>query len=76
MGVPAARGHGVMEVQTSGAFNLECTVIVTAGVAGVDSPKGSISPGTKVPSMRFAGCSLRRRGLPMRRASDTLGDSI
>ena len=62
MGVPAARGHGVMEVQTFEALGgaLEYKTIVPVATGTVDRPLGSIGPGTKVPVARFAASSLSR----------------
>ena len=49
VGVPTARGHGVMEVQRFGAYaGPELVMILPAGFARVDRPKGSIRPGTFV----------------------------
>ncbi len=50
VGVPAARGHGVMEVQTfEAAFpRPEYLAIMPAVRGSVDRPKGSIRPGTNV----------------------------
>jgi hypothetical protein len=65
VGVPTARGHGVMEVQR---FETPMRVpnsvmILAAAAAQVDRPKGSIRPGTFVPRMRFAGHSLASAGI-------------
>jgi hypothetical protein len=56
VGVPAARGHGVMEVQT---FEVPCgspehTASLPLACAPVDRPLGSIGPGTKVLLSPFA----------------------
>jgi hypothetical protein len=59
VGVPAARGHGVMEVQKLEApfQDPESTVIVSAAFGMVDRPMGSNRPGTFVPKKRFAAYS-------------------
>ena len=60
MGVPAARGHGVMEVQTFEALggSLEYKGRVPVGFGWVDRPVGSFGPRTKVPAGRFVAFSL------------------
>ena len=60
MGVPAARGHGVMEVQTFEALGggLEYIPRVPSVYGAVDRPTGSFAPGTKVPPARFVAPSL------------------
>ena len=60
VGVPAALGHGVMEVQTFEALGggLEYIHSVPFAFGGVDRPLGSFGPGTKVPLARFAAPSL------------------
>jgi hypothetical protein len=60
VGVPAARGHGVMEVQTFEALGggLEHDPIVPSVFGGVDRPLGSIGPGTNVLVPVFAAVSL------------------
>ena len=74
MGVPAARGHGVMEVQFRDAYaGPELVMILPAAFAGVDRPKGSIRPGTFVLWRSFAGRSLALQGLPTATRGDTLG---
>ena len=74
MGVPAARGHGVMEVQRFGAYaGPELVMILPVGIARVDRPKGSIGPGTFVPSIASRAIRLIQRGLPQATRGDTLG---
>ena len=69
MGVPAARGHGVMEVQRFGAYaGPELVMILPAEIARVDRPKGSIGPGTFVLRIGFAGYSLQLAGIAARNA--------
>ena len=60
VGVPAARGHGVMEVQTFEALGggLEYIPRVPLGSGAVDRPLGSFHPGTNVPPAHFAAPSL------------------
>jgi hypothetical protein len=60
VGVPAARGHGVMEVQAFEALGggLEYIHRVPFACGAVDRPLGSFGPGTKVPPARFAAPSL------------------
>jgi hypothetical protein len=74
VGVPTARGHGVMEVQRFGAYaGSELVMILPAAFARVDRPKGSIRPGTFVLWRSFAGRSLAQQGLPTATRGDTLG---
>ena len=63
MGVPAARGHGVIEVQTFEALGggLEYIHRVPLGFGAVDRPLGSFVAGTNVPPSRFAAPSLSHR---------------
>jgi hypothetical protein len=51
----------------------ELVVILPAGIARVDRPKGSILTGTFVPWIYFARYSLHWQGLPGATRSDTLG---
>ena len=61
MGGPAARGHGGDGgAVIRGAFKLpEYNTILPAATVRVDSPLGSIGPGTRVPLRRFASLSPR-----------------
>jgi hypothetical protein len=65
-------GDGGTEIRDSYA-GPELIVILLGLAARVDRPKGSISPGTFVPRIRFEGRSLFPAGLPGATRGDTLG---
>ena len=67
-----AWGDGGTEIRDAYA-GPELIVILLVLAARVDRPKGSISPGTFVPRIRFEGRSLFPAGLPGATRGDTLG---